>query len=474
MLTARRGRRLLLPLLSLALAFATGCSAAPTAASTAAARGLVKAAATAPSQLMVPDYLPAGFTPGSFTLGQESEYLQENGLLLGEPDASSVLDGPSALVGSSSASSQMASPVGSGGQEKGIVVPELAKDGDWLEPRLIEDGPWTWLVFANGCQTDCISYVVGREMSDEDLISLAKGVSFDSATPSVAPESVPTFLKPIVLGDGGNDITAAMATRLTYRGPGYDDLIVEFVQADPSLASLWGFWVDGTSSVAINGHAARGGSIGATEKSAGQQALVWAQDGLVISVRGDTSAAEIAKVAASLRVASNAELEQLQMAVVDKQPSWSEAGCIEPDGVILSQQVGIHRWIVCFDIEPGSPWFTVGWLTGTGGGGGGISGTLELAPGGKISMQSMDSCSPDPTDPPKGTMVFGSAPPDTSTLEISANGSAPAKALLATTGARTGERWFAVNIERTCMTNDPAALVTITAKNAAGAVIATV
>jgi hypothetical protein len=280
-----------------------------------------------PAQPLVPGDLPPGFRVSRVDVG-DGELSPTRALLLGPPDRDPTdADAPLVVVGSSSGSASIAGPHDVPRRE----VDDLGVDGP-AGSYVAVDGPWTWVVFnAEGrCHQDCLDFVAGRGVDEDDLIAVARATDFGEGAPEADPDALPDGLVPLATVPGADGVLVVGTARIDVEavdGPGSGWLTVQMAEADPWLSALWAFWIEEAATIrGLPGHAGR---AGATIDEA-DTARTWVEDGTLVTVLawsvGDPT---VDAVVDGLRAGAPAELAALHDAMGSRP--------------ITAADVGVHR-----------------------------------------------------------------------------------------------------------------------------------
>jgi hypothetical protein len=405
----------------------------------AAPRQPVDVAPAAPDAPLLPGALPEGFHVDRVALGDTSDTTGDRALVIGPPDRrAGPGSGPLIVVGDSSGSASIAGP----GSADGEPVPDLGVP-DSFDAYIADDGPWTWVVFNDdpGCIEDCLDYVVGRGVPDEDLIALARGTDYEDAGPVVDPGALPGGMVPLVAASPSDGVITSRGTRI---GLGSQDaagrIAIQQVDAPADLASLWGFWIDDAEGTPIRGGQGWAGQVGAVYEEA-DVGRVWVEDGRVVAVLGwGVDEVVLDDVVDGLRPGTPDDLAALGDEVVTRVPTPEEMGC---GSAVLSAPIEGGRWAVGLGAGGGGDPDALETCTDVitpAGGSGGTFGTSTLAPVGSLTVGVMHVGG----GPIDGTFVYGAAPPGTATVELTGAGGAAHPLQLSDTGPRDqGERWYA-------------------------------
>ena len=395
-----------------------------------------------PARPLVPGELPAGFRVSRVAVGDEDPR-QSRALLLGPAGRDpAAVDAPLVVAGSSSGSASIAGPY----DVPRRTVDDLGVDGP-AGSYVAYDGPWTWVVFnaEMDCYEDCLDYVAGRGIDDDDLVAIARATDFGDARPQVDPAALPGDLVPLATVPPADGVRTSGVARVDIEAdgrPGAGLLTVQMAEADPWLAALWGFWVDGEAEP--RGHPGRAGRAGATIEEA-DAARMWVEGGTLVTVLGwGVDDATMDAVVDGLRPGTPADLVALQDEMDSRPITAADVGCVG-EATILSGPTGVPgwRWAVGLGTTAESPGrvATCTTLVGAEGSAGGTgSAGVPLAPVGELTVLrgSIGGTAVD------GMFVIGAAPPGTATVEVLAPSGDVVVAELADAGPRSsGERWFA-------------------------------
>ncbi len=400
------------------------------------AGALADVAPVPPAAPLVPATLPDGFHISDVDLGGEVQTTRA--LLIGPPDreADDPLE-PLVVVGSSNGSASIAGP--SGGDRQ--PIDDLGVDGP-AGSYVVDDGPWTWVVFNADadCYEDCLDYIAGRGVDGDDLVAIARATEFGEERPSVDPAALPDGLVPLATAPAPDGVLTSGLARidiLSSAGPESGWLVVQMAQADPLLASLWGFWVDDDGSE-VRGQPGWAGGMGAAIDEA-DIARVWIDDDVLVTVLGwGVDESVVDAVVDGLRPGTPDDLAALSDQVGNRPLTTADLPC---DGTVLSGPVDGGRWAVGLRANPTNPaaaeycqaFFDLEDPLPGGGG------TFPLAPTGELSVVRASASS----GTTGGLFVSGAAPPGTAVVEVAAPGGPPVIATLAADGPRPGELWFA-------------------------------
>jgi hypothetical protein len=428
-----RRRAQLVGLVAIVVSAWTGCGPAGSG-ETGQPAQIVPATPHAP---LLPGGLPEGFHVESASMDPPPDGVNR-ALLIGpsERDAGPGSD-PVIVVGESYGSASIAGPSPAGGE----TVPDLG-EGESFDAYIVDDGPWTWVVFDNGgCIEDCLAYVAGRGVPGDDLISVARGTTYEDTRPKVDADVIPEGMTPLVTAAPADGVLAPGGSSISLRaddGPGR--IRLQQVDADAELASLWGFWIDDGRRTPIRGQPGWAGPVGATIEG-GDHGRVWVEDGSVVAVIGwDVSDAVLDQVIDGLRTGTPDALAALGDEAVARVPAPGEAAC---GSAVLTGLIEDSRWIVGLDSGGGgSPdrLEVCTELVTPSGPAGATGGSSTLAPVGSLTVGTIHVGG----GPLDGTFVYGAAPPGTATVELAAADGATVALQLSDAGPReAGERWFA-------------------------------
>ncbi len=383
--------------------------------------------------------------------------------LYGDPALPDTLDGPVLLVGSSIGSAVRGGPPDS---------PEGPRDVDIGDGTgfLVHDGNTTWVALPE-FDNDYVAFVIGRGLSDEQMVEAAEAADVSTDTATVAPAGIPAGLEPLLVSSPRDGPYLGVGERLRL-GTDSATIFVSAVKADPRLAALWGFWADDPGGTLVRGQPGSVGQMDGIGLGQGARGRVWAENGVVLSVIAYGGSDElIDQVVESLRIGTAAELEAMRLASITREPKPHEVGC-PPGALIVSAIVDDYRWAFGVGVDPDYPdegaqscsaLITVDPSDGAG------SGSFALAPLGQLS--GMTSFADGPPDHPAGTTVGGVAPPGTDRVTILGPDGVSVDAVLSVNGPRPGERLFGQFFPGSSAGVDgPYA---ITAFDAAGTVLAT-
>lgn len=319
----------------------------------------VTAAPRAPGELVVVDPLPAGAdvqqvqarpdAPGPQPLlAGATLYAQDATGFDGEP-----FDGPTILVGSS----QGAGIGGPRTDVAGAHVVDVPLDEalGGLPATFVPGDDRDWVVVPLG--QDWIGFVIGRGVTEDELVAAARGADFLGAPARVDPAALPAGFRVLVAGDPGDGPGWFWGERLTLELDGVR-VTVHAAEADPALAVLWSAWVATTEPRADGRHA--GPLVG---NALGPEAygVVWSTqvDGtdLVVAVLGSPSgpgagdvAAAVEQVAGAVRPGSAGELAALAELTLGP-PTAEEIGC-RAGSPVVSGRDGARRWAYAVEIGP--------------------------------------------------------------------------------------------------------------------------
>jgi hypothetical protein len=395
-----------------------------------------------PAQPLVPGDLPPGFRVSRVDLG-DGELSPTRALLLGPPDRDPTdADAPLVVVGSSSGSASIAGPHDAPRRE----VDDLGVDGP-AGSYVAVDGPWTWVVFnaEERCYEDCLDFVAGRGVDEDDLIAVARATDFGEGVPEADPDALPDGLEPLATVPGADGVLVGGTARIDVEavdGPSSGWLTVQMAEADPWLSALWAFWVEETAT--IRGLLGYAGQAGATIDEA-DTARTWVEDGTLVTVLAWSVGDPIVDaVVDGLRAGAPGELVALHDAMGARPITAADVGCID-DATVLSGSTGVAgwRWAAGLATPPSAPGTleTCTALVGASGSAGGAGGSgTRLASLGQLTVEH-STIGGTPAD---GAYVLGAAPPGTAAVDVLVPGGATVAAVLADGGPRgSGERWFA-------------------------------
>jgi hypothetical protein len=400
----------------------------------------VQIAPTAPDAPLIPGALPEGFLVEGVSAGGTADPRTDRALLIGAPDPDTgPPSGPAIVVGESSGSASIAGPSSGPGE----TVPNLGIAGSF-DPYITEDGAWTWVVFNDdpGCIEDCLDFVAGRGVPDDELIAVARGTDYEDAGPVVDPGSLPDGMAPLVSAVPADGVLTSSGARITLRSADGSAMItVQQVHAAAELASLWSFWIDDPDGTPIRGQPGWAGRVGGTYEG-GDHGRLWIEDGTIVAVIGwDVSDAVLDQVIEGLRPGTPDELAALGDDVVARAPTPDDTMC---GSAVLSGPVGDARWVVGLGTggggDPDAFEVCAELVTSSGPAAGTGGGNATLAPVGSLTVGAMQ-VSGGPID---GTFIYGASPPGTAAVELAAVDGTVHALQLSDTGPREqGERWFA-------------------------------
>ena len=404
---------------------------------------------------LVLDPVPEGLLPTGLSYDPpDGSYEPSRATLYGDPDLADTLDGPVLLVGTSSGSASIAGP--------GFEAPGEEVDlGDGRTGRVVPDTDRTWVVIEHN---DYNEFVFGRGIDEDELVAAARGADFESATAALAPDDVPAGLEPLVAGSPQDGPGAGSGEYMFLQGSAsYVSVFV--VRADPRLAALWGFWVEDETGTAVRGHPGSAGDVqGANVGDPDARARVWAEDGMVLAViatmngDGDRNADPdqlLDQVVDNLRVGTWDEFEALDWEIRTRPPTREEAGC-GGDGGFVSGVEGTVRWAL--QLRAGASDWSICSLDLTNGSGSG--GTIVPPPVGELATSGIGS-----------GIVGGVAPPGTTRVTVTAAEGRTLEAALGDAGPRPGERVWGTFIPEQVPPPTGPSPFTVTAYDAAGAVL---
>ncbi|MBA3523093.1 MAG: hypothetical protein H0T85_00770 [Geodermatophilaceae bacterium] len=268
--------------------------------------------------------------------------------LYGDPADDDTLDGRTLIVSTSGGSAAI------GGPRIGID-PERIDVGN-RRGVLVHDGDRTWFSFDTDRQ-DYVEFVGARGLTDDEVLAAAAGAVFAGPSESIGPEALPSDLRPLSSSariDCGEMISL---------GDGRGAIWVNVVRAEPRLASVWGWWVRDRTGAAIRGRPGSAGTLHGT--ALGDQARIWAENGVVISVIGrDADPAALDAVTAALRPGSAAEFARMQESLLAGAPTAKDVGCPTGAAVVSARDVTTERveirWVTALGVDPTSaasiPW----------------------------------------------------------------------------------------------------------------------
>ena len=393
----------------------------------------------------------------------DSSYEPYRATLYGDPDLADTLDGPVLLVGTSEGSASLAGPPYDtpGGREVDLG----GRTG-----RVVADTDRTWVVIDGN---DYREFVVGRGIDEDELVAAARGADFGSATATIDEDAVPAGLEPLVAGSPPDRPGGGSGEYLRLQG-GSSSVSVSAVRAEPRLAALWGFWAEDAVGTEVRGHPGSAGDLPWANIGPDARGRIWAEDGLVIVVVVNQYANEEGRpvpdrdelldlVTDNLRVGSWAEFEALDAALRNRPPTREESSCPR-DGGFVSGVEGATRW--AFQLSPNpvegfDEWITCSGDFADGGGGAGSGSTIIPPPVGELAVSG------------GGAGVLGGvAPPGTARVTVAADGRV-LEAQLSGEGPRPGERIWATFIPEQVPPSFDAVPFTVTAYDAAGAVLTT-
>lgn len=394
------------------------------------------------------DPIPEGLRVQELTYNPlDTGYPLPTTTLYGDPSFADTLDGPVLLVGTSAGSANIGGP------------PGLPEDGRPVEVGgeqgfLLHHGDRTWVSIPSG-ESDYVEFAVGRGVSDEDMIRAANGAEIispvraisDSYPATIAVDAIPSGLEPLVTGSPQDGpYTAARGESIRLTGGAADASVtvrVFAVRADPRLAALWGFWAGDPGGTLIRGQPGSVGELDGIGLGGEPRGRVWAEDGMVLSVIAYGASEELVdQVVASLRVGTAAELEEMRLGPVAREPAPEDVGC-RPGALIVSADEGAFRWAFGLGVDPAFPdlgWMTCSRIINPEGFSGAGSGGFNLAPLGEISAQTVVAAGAPPGS--EGTIVGGVAPPGTERVTIAGPYDVVRDAVLLPDGPRPGERLF--------------------------------
>lgn len=408
------------------------------------------------------DQIPAELRLIEFSYNPPDKGYRSRATLYGDPSLVDTLDGPVLLVGSSDGSAVIGGPpVGAPGERRVDL-------GDHKEGWLVHVGDRAWVGIEQTDSQDYVQFVVGRGISDEQLIRAATSADFSTDTATLAPDAVPAGLEALIAGEPPDGPYLYGGEMLRWRGDPYINVYLHAVRADPRLAALWGFWADDSGGTMVRGQPGSVGDmpgIGLLEDARGR---VWAEDGMVLSVVASGASEElIDRVVAGLRVGTDAEIEAIRAGLLEREPTAEDAGCT-PGALVVSAIEGDFRW--AFGLDPDAA-FSCTALISAAQPPTGVSGSFELVPLGQVSATTGGfGGGPDDIS---YTIVGGVAPPGTARVVIAGPGGMTLDAVLTATGPRPGERLFGQLFQEVGYGPQSGINFRITAFDASGATVAT-
>lgn len=417
---------------------------------------------------LVLDPIPGGLRVEELSYNPpDSGYPQPTTTLYGDPSLADTLDGPVLLVSASGGSAYIGGPPGAA--EDGRPVDIGGEEG-----FLLQHDDRTWVGIPSD-RDDYNEFAVGRGVSDEELIRAAAGAEITEQTATIADNAIPSGLQPLTTG-GSRDGPFALGVgeHMLLTGESGSFVRVYAVRADPRLAALWGFWAADSAGTTVRGQPGSAGSMDGILFGSAPRGRVWAEGGMVLSVIANLASEElIDQVVSSLRVGTEAELEELRLGPIAREPTPEDIGC--PTGaLIVSANEGAFRWAFGVGVSSALPDLgltTCVRLINPDGFSGAGSGGLELVPLGQISAQSISPAGAPPGS--EGTIVGGVAPPGTERVTIAGPGGVVRDAVLLAEGPRPGERVFGQYLLGAPGPLGTSGPFQITALDAAGTVIAT-
>ncbi len=410
---------------------------------------------------VVLDPVPEGFTVSTLTLDEaHPAAFAPEATLYGDPSFDDTLDGPVLLVGDSGGSANLGGAPRGRPDERRL---DVGRFGGWIT----HDGATTYVGLEVDGQ-DYARFLIGRGLTDEEMIAAAQTATFDQVA-RVDTGSLPDGMQSLI-ESGPGDGPFRYGSRglfMVLSGPDAQVQVV-VVRADPRLAAMWGFWTGDAVGTEISGVPGSDGALGGTSMYSGERGLVWAEDGLVYAVTG-MGGTPVDAVAAGLRPGTDAEFAAMLQTQQDREVTAQDLGC-RPGSGVVSAMAGDVRWAFAVGQNSGGGWDSCSGVVPLGEfPGGGAFGSFELAELGRISSQTLQTNVE--AGGPTSTLIAGVAPPGTSRIALAPPGREAVDAVLAEGGPRAGEvmwgQWLpGYGYEPT----DP---VVLTAYNAEGAVLDT-
>lgn len=307
------------------------------------------------------------------------------------------------------------------------------------------DRVWTWVTWhLPDCVDECQGFVVGRKLSEDEVLQAARGATADQNRPTVAPDALPRGLEPLV--SGGFNLTGfslAGAQLVDWSSGG--GRVVLTVAPDDRLGLIMRFWMDGES-VRIRGEVGSSGRTAKLGVGDSLQARAWSESGralLVVSVR--VSADALDRFAADLRGARDGEWEQVRGRTLDVSNESVVRRCSSSDGplVALGRNEGRYRWVVGFGLGRGDEIVHCQIVLTAERSSLGSSGSPRPVRGGLSAAASGIAGATDPV----GLFVMGVSPPGTFRVTAELADGRAIDAELADEGPATGERYYALFVE---------------------------
>ena len=369
--------------------------------------------------------------------------------LYGDPHAADPLGGPVLLIGTSSGSATIAGPRTDVAGTHPVDI-DIGFGGATFVP----DGDRSWVMIPAGYE-DYAAFVIGRGVSEDELVAAARAADFLGAPPTIDAGSLPAGLVTLVAGVPGDGPGSWQGEQVEFMVEGVS-IQVSVVRADPQLATLWGFWVRSESD-AVDGPSRRSGPMPGTKAGDDAYGVVWADGGNVVSVVGlegtlsgrgpDAIGAIVDPIAAALLEGTHAELAEIAELVLEP-PTPAEINC-PTFASLITGRTGDVRWAYAAgpDVEWDSPLHqcsaVINPIDGIQSGDDITHADSELPPVGAMIPGTTAGYLTLDRPEHDGIIRAGIAPPGTVRVVITAPDLTTQEALLGGRGPRPGEQLFA-------------------------------
>ena len=321
-----------------------------------------------------------------------------------------------------------------------------AVDLDGRKAAVGRDRVWTWVTWdLPDCTDECQGYAVGRNLSEEEVLSAARGASADRSKPAIATAALPDGMTLLLTGGVDLDGFSMRSAQVVSWASGGGGLILR-AAPDEKLALLVRFWIDGKPT-RIRGAAGSAGSVAKVGYvGAATTGRAWSEGGrtLVVLGNGLTDRA-IDRFIAGLRPERAGEWDEVRSRVLDISSEAVMQRCYDRDEpfVAVGRREGHYRWAVGFSEGRENRYAFCYILLTPDDRSLGSAGVSRPIPG-KLSVGTTGLGG---ARDPVGVFVIGVAPPRTARVQAVHADGRTIDAQLADQGPTPGERWFAAFLE---------------------------
>lgn len=191
------------------------------------------------------------------------------------------------------------------------------------DAKLSRNGNFAWVTWPDPDAQDTFRLVAARGLSDDEVLAAARG-------------RIPDGIQQLVRAEIGPDYSApAQHIDLVDRS-GQQHIHLDAFAGSAAVRAMQQFWVQQS---ALRTHGNGGGGL----------SVIGPQERVIVVARGDASARELRRLAASMRATDAAGWESFRRRVADLPVSALFPGAANASGVVLDGFTDGVRWGVAFD-----------------------------------------------------------------------------------------------------------------------------